>query len=120
VFFRLARVFLNPGLVGLGILDCFAAGLPFVTSPDAKHSPEIAYLDDGVNGMFVKGGPKEYASAVSQLLKDDAKLQKLRSGALMSSQRYTVENMVQNVASGILSCLEISASGTQNRETKDS
>jgi len=48
---RSASVVLNPGLVGLGVLDCFAAGVPLVTMSDALHSPEIEYLEDGFNGV---------------------------------------------------------------------
>ena len=54
-YFRLAHVVLNPGLVGLHVLDSFCAGVPMVTTADARHSPEIAYLEDGNNGLVVQG-----------------------------------------------------------------
>lgn len=41
-WFRASQLFLNPGLVGLHILDSFVAGVPMITTRDAKHSPEVA------------------------------------------------------------------------------
>ena len=51
---RLGRVFMMPGLIGLAILDCAAAGLPAVTTAYPYHSPEIAYLEQGRNGLIVR------------------------------------------------------------------
>jgi glycosyltransferase involved in cell wall biosynthesis len=107
VYFRMADVFLNPGLVGLGILDGFAAGLPFVTTADAKHSPEIAYLENGENGLMIHGDSAAFAAAVVGILRNPAGLAGLRRGALAASEHYTIENMVANVTRGILDCLGV-------------
>jgi len=107
VYFKMADVFLNPGLVGLGILDCFAACLPLVTTRQAKHSPEIAYLIDGENGLLVDGDSREFAEAVSRALADPELLRTLKRGAQSAADRYTIENMVENVKRGILRCLEL-------------
>ena len=105
--FRLAEVVLNPGLVGLGILDSFAAGLPFLTSPNDKHGPEISYLVENVNGLIIPGDAHDYAAAVLRVLHDHGTLERLRLGAVAASGRYTLSNMVKNVEKGILSCLAI-------------
>jgi L-malate glycosyltransferase len=109
VYFRMADVLLNPGLVGLGILDSFAAGLPVITTADAKHSPEIAYLVDGENGLRVNGDSREFAVAVSRTLRDPGVLHKMKQGAQAAADHYTIENMVENVKRGILQCLEVRA-----------
>jgi glycosyltransferase involved in cell wall biosynthesis len=109
VYFRMADVLLNPGLVGLGILDSFAAGLPIITTTDAKHSPEIAYLVDGENGLLVDGDSRAFAAAVSRTLRDTGLLRKMKQGAQAAADHYTIENMVANVKRGILQCLEIRA-----------
>ena len=106
----MADVLLNPGLVGLGILDSFAAGLPIITTADAKHSPEIAYLVDGENGLRVTGDSRVFAAAVSRTLRDPGLLHKMKQGAQACADRYTIENMVENLKRGILRCLEIPAS----------
>jgi glycosyltransferase involved in cell wall biosynthesis len=106
VLFRMAAAFLNPGLVGLAILDSFAAGLPFITTDIPVHSPEIAYLEPGVNGFSVAHDAAVFADTVTALLGDRQRLRELGAGALLTSKRYTVDNMVANVTQGIVSCLE--------------
>jgi L-malate glycosyltransferase len=107
-YFRLARVVLNPGLVGLHILDAFCAGLPLVTTATAKHSTEIVYVENGVNALIAGDRPEEYAGAVINLLEDANRYACISRAASAASRRYTLENMVGNFAEGIVHCLEIS------------
>ncbi len=56
-----ADVMVCPGYVGLNVNHAFCLGLPVVTcsSPDPQiryHSPEIAYLKTGVNGVLAPYG----------------------------------------------------------------
>jgi hypothetical protein len=98
--FSIADIVLNPGLVGLHVLDAFAAGLPMVTTRGAKHSPEIAYLESGRNGLITGDGIDEYADAVVSLLSDpgDSRPGKRPEDAAT----YTVEQMADNFADGWL------------------
>jgi glycosyltransferase involved in cell wall biosynthesis len=105
VLFRSAEVFVNPGLVGLAILDSFAAGLPFVTTDLPIHSPEIAYLEPGVNGLMVPCRVDAWSEAITGLLCERAQLAAMGRAALQSSRKYTVERMAENVARGIERCL---------------
>jgi glycosyltransferase involved in cell wall biosynthesis len=104
--FRISEVFLNPGLVGLAILDTFAGAVPIVTTDVPVHSPEIAYLNSGVNGLIVKNDAAVYAQAVVELLRDPRRLGELRQGALLAARQFSLENMVRNVAGGVVACLE--------------
>ena len=104
-WFRLADVVINPGLVGLHILDSFCSGTPMITTLESRHSPEIAYLRDGVNGLVVQGGPDRYAEAVIALFNDRAKLDAVKQAALSDAQRYTLANMVERFADGIVRCV---------------
>jgi len=104
---KLADLFLMPGLVGLAVLDCFAVGVPIVTTDYPYHSPEFAYLENGVNGIVTKLGQKEYASKVICLLDDDEKRRSLAKNALASSYNYSVENMVDRFAGGILRAINL-------------
>ena len=106
-WFRLASVQLNPGLVGLHVLDSFVAGVPLVTTRDALHGPEIEYLDDGVNGLFVSSEPKRFAADVIELLSDPDRLRAMVDAGRKSAQHYTLANMVTNFADGICHCLGI-------------
>jgi len=100
-YFRLAQVILNPGLVGLHVLDAFCAGVPMVTTADARHSPEIAYLKDGENGLVVDGDATAYADAIIALLQNPSRYAHLNAGALAGAQHYTLQNMVERFTDGI-------------------
>lgn len=105
ICYRAADVVLNPGLVGLGILDAFAAGLAFLTTDIPIHSPEIDYLRPGYNGVITEPDPVVFAAAAVALLNDDARRARLSQGALASAERYSMANMVDRFATGICGCL---------------
>lgn len=105
ICFRMSQIFLMPGLVGLAILDSFAANLPLVTTVDALHSPEIAYLRHEVNGLMLPGDRQAYANGIVELLRNTQRLEFLSMNAGQAAMRYTIENMVSNVTSGILDAL---------------
>lgn len=101
----LADVMLNPGLVGLGILDSFVAGVPMLTTDCGLHSPEIAYLQPGVNGLMTANDLVSYVQAVQALLGNPEELAALKTGCIASSKEFTVENMARNFTQGLLQCL---------------
>lgn len=102
----LGTVMINPGLVGLGILDSFVCGVPMVTTDCGLHSPEIAYLKDGENGLMTANTINDYVTSVVGLLSNDEALVKLRAGCAASAKEYTIENMARNFADGVIRCLE--------------
>ena len=65
-YFLLSDAFLMPGLVGLAVLDCFALGTPLLTTKFPYHSPEIEYLEPGVDGIVSENSLEAYVSAVCQ------------------------------------------------------
>jgi glycosyltransferase involved in cell wall biosynthesis len=101
----LADVMLNPGLVGLGILDSFVSGKPMFTTNCGVHSPEISYLSNWKNGVMTPMNRKIYAETVSEVLQHPEMIEILRVGALTSSSRYTLENMAGRIRDGICACL---------------
>ncbi|MYM76010.1 glycosyltransferase [Duganella sp. FT134W] len=101
----MADVMLNPGMVGLGILDSFCAGSPMFTTDCGMHSPEIAYLESGVNGVMTANDIDSYADAVVRVLVSPALLATLRHGARASATRHTLENMAQRISGGIANAL---------------
>lgn len=109
IFYRFSSLMLNPGLVGLHILDSFCAGLPMITTNDALHSPEYDYLKNNHNGLVTDGNAKAYASAIINLLNKRDSLLSMKSAALADSENYTVENMAENFTQGILKALELEA-----------
>jgi L-malate glycosyltransferase len=105
-YFGISDVVLNPGLVGLHILDGFAMGLPMITTNNAVHSPEIAYMEDGINGLMVDDDPQSYADAVVRVLGNPESLRSFSESALQSSEKYTLEAMVENFVKGFCSALD--------------
>lgn len=105
---RLGRVFMMPGLVGLAVLDCAAAGLPMVTTAYPYHSPEIAYLKPGLNGLIVADwlNPLAYADAVVSLLTNDDLHASLAGGARQIGTEFTIERMVDCFSRGVLAALK--------------
>jgi glycosyltransferase involved in cell wall biosynthesis len=103
----LADVMLNPGLVGLGILDSFASGTPMFTTDCGLHSPEISYMKPGKNGVITRNDVNDYANTVVSVLQQPEAIARLSNGALSSAPRYTVENMAERILNGICSCLSM-------------
>ncbi|OGB33309.1 MAG: hypothetical protein A3F78_16580 [Burkholderiales bacterium RIFCSPLOWO2_12_FULL_61_40] len=106
-YFAASHVFMMPGLVGLAIIDAFVSGLPMVTTDIPIHSPEIAYLENGINGVMTSHRIDSYADGVVSILLDEQYRHALRQGCAESATRYTLEAMVTNFTTGILDCLRL-------------
>lgn len=103
---KMSSVLLNPGMVGLGILDSFVAQVPMVTSACGYHSPEIAYLENGVNGLMTPNDVNAYADVVQGLLEDQSMYRKLREGCARSAKNVSLEKMADHFCEGIERCLD--------------
>lgn len=104
-YLALSDILLNPGLVGLGILDSFVAQVPMVTTDCGLHSPEIAYLKQDQNGLMTANTIEAYVEGVQKIIHDTAYRNILHQGCAESAKHYTVENMAKNFLNGILSAL---------------
>ncbi|MGD0959415.1 MAG: glycosyltransferase family 4 protein [Methylomonas sp.] len=99
--FKSAQIFLNPGMVGLAILDAFTAGLPLMTTNQKMHSPEIDYLNSGYNGIMSSFNMEDFAQAVISVLNSESTLNYFQHNARNSSHQYSIENMVENFFIGL-------------------
>ena len=106
-FMLISKLLLMPGLVGLVIIDAFTFGLPLVTTDCKIHSPEIDYLENGINGIMTENNLTDYTNAVIKLLENENERQKLVKGCKKSASKYTMENMVNNFFNGILSAINL-------------
>lgn len=100
-----ATVMLNPGLVGLGILDSFVCEVPMLTTDCGLHSPEIVYLESGVNGLMTANTMDDYVRESVALLQNPDRLHEMKLACRHSGTQYTVENMARNFADGVERCL---------------
>lgn len=99
--FSCADVFLNPGMIGLAILDAFSAGLPVFTTRQAAHSPEIDYLQEHFNGLMSDYNLNDYTAMVLSVLESTALLDQLKNNARLSSNQFSIEQMAENFSLGI-------------------
>jgi glycosyltransferase involved in cell wall biosynthesis len=95
---------LNPGLVGLNILDSFAAKVPLVTTDCSLHSPEIAYLGP-TNGVMTENTVACYSKTCVELLSGDGEISRLREGCAAAAKLYSMDNMVERFTDGIVAAL---------------
>lgn len=98
----LGDVLLMPGMVGLVVLDAFVLGLPIITTDCGIHSPEIAYLEHGVNGLVTEDTPTAFAQVVGDVVTDRRRLESLRASAHSSAGSYSIQAMADRFAKGIM------------------
>lgn len=115
VVLSLATVILNPGMVGLTVIDSLTAGVPMITMDSGLHSPEIVYLKSGVNGLITPNDLASYANAVADLLQDPRRLAELRAGCALEAGSLSIEEMAYRFCVGIQKCLALRGSAVVKR-----
>ncbi len=100
-YFLMSKAMLMPGMVGLAVVDSFVGGTPLFTTDIPMHSPEIAYLVNGVNGAITPDSKDAYAYAVVEYLNSESLQVALQQGCQESAKKYSLESMVNNFAIGI-------------------
>jgi glycosyltransferase involved in cell wall biosynthesis len=107
-YFLISKFLLNPGLVGLSIIDSFIFEVPLITTDCKLHSPEIDYLENGINGLMIENNITRYSSTVVDLLLNNDKRLILVEGCKQYAKKYTMTNMVDNFYDGIVHALNSS------------
>ena len=114
LYVKCADVILNPGMVGLGILDSFVFGAPMITTACGIHSPEIAYLRPGENGLMTRDDVDDYATVVSSLLDDPAAIHRIGKSCLASAAEYSLDGMASRFVDGIVRALAAPRADSDN------
>ena len=109
VYFKSSHALLMPAVVGLVILDSFAAGIPIFTLDLPTHPPEIEYLRHGENGFKTAPDINSYADAVHRFLFNTDLSEKVSVQCHADAIKFTLENMVERYAAGIDNCLKAAA-----------
>lgn len=91
---------LNPGMVGLGIVDAFAMRLPTITTDCGIHSPEIAYLENGSNGLIVPDNIEAFVDAVVRVLSDPLLQTTLANGCASTTKQLSIQAMASRFVEG--------------------
>ena len=105
MYFKIAKVLLIPGLVGLAVLDSFSFRTPLITTDYEFHSPEIEYVRNGSNGLITENSKECYVAAITEYFSDRKLQDQLIRGCINSQKEYSTEVMVENFKHGILTCL---------------
>jgi glycine cleavage system protein P-like pyridoxal-binding family len=79
-------------------------GIPLVTTDCGIHSPEIAYLENGVNGIMSEPTESAFAAAVSELIQSDD-LALIKRNASNDGNKYTIAAMTRNFVAGLMKVL---------------
>lgn len=105
VYFKASDVLLQPGTVGLVSVDSFVAGIPLYTTNLDSHGPEIAFIENEINGWITENNLMAYVNSVSEYLPSRERQEKLKKGCQASAKLYTLESMVDRFSEGIVRCL---------------
>jgi glycosyltransferase involved in cell wall biosynthesis len=105
LFLAMSNVMLNPGAVGLSVLDSFAAGVPCITTDCGLHGPEISYLKSEVNGLITPNSVAAFSKGAIRILSDDGLYASLKNQCSKSAHMFSLELMVERFCDGIEKCL---------------
>ncbi len=110
--FRMSDAVVIPGYVGLAVNHAFAHGLPVITCHSETHSPEIEYIQDGLNGLIMPS-LQELGSGLLHFATSGELRRSLAAGALRSRDKLDLQRMVDAFDSGVRRALERSRTGCQ-------
>lgn len=105
LYFRAADIFLQPGAMGLGVLDSFAFETPMIAAESAFHGPEFEYLVNDYNGIISSGKLEDYVNDIAALVSSPEKYNYIKSNCKLMVDKYNNEVMVANFTEGICSVL---------------
>lgn len=90
---RSSHVVFIPGHSGLSIVHAFCYGKPYMTLASyLRHPPEIDYLQDGVNGLLLRGDITADCRRIAAFLKDEHRYKKCCEAAYAKAISLSVEN----------------------------
>lgn len=102
--YRASDALVIPGYVGLAVNRGFAHGMPIITIESSLHSPEIDYVENGINGLILapdtgfREGLRRFAT--------DADLRAhLTRGALATRSKLDLGKMVAAFDEGVSAAL---------------
>ncbi len=100
-YLTVAKAMLIPGVVGLAIVDSFAACVPLFTTDIPGHGPEIAYLEEQKTGFVTSFDEDAYSKAVIEFLENPMQQATVREQLKRASTTITHEAMVGRFARGV-------------------
>lgn len=102
----ICEIILNPGPVGLSVVQGFSLGTPIITCvPDETgpfHGPEYSYIIHNYNGMIVENNLLSLIKAMKELLCNPKHIRSLSDNAFITAKdSLSIENMLAGFQSAI-------------------
>ena len=91
--FSKSALFVNPGFIGLGLLDACAMGVPVLLSSAVNHSHEYEYFEDTAGFLISGKSANDFASSIIKISEDRLTLESKSFKAISLASKYTIENM---------------------------
>ena len=89
LYLKSADISVMPGMTGLAIVHSFVLGKPYITVDSPYHSPEICYLQQGINGLMANNNLDAFCDAVSLLVESPVK----RKAMGESAYQYAIDEL---------------------------
>ena len=89
LYLKSADISVMPGMTGLAIVHSFVLGKPYITVDSPYHSPEICYLQQGINGLMADNNLDAFCDAVSLLVESPVK----RKAMGESAYQYAIDEL---------------------------
>ena len=102
---RIGAAIVVPGYLGLAVTHGFAHGIPTLTRRGQLHSPEIEYLEDGINGLLLPEDPEAFFSALDGFINDRELQMKLSEGAKQAAGCFSMINMARTFDELVRECV---------------
>ena len=104
---RQVHVVFLPGHTGLSIVHAFCYGKPFVAMSNyLHHPPEIDYLEDGVNGLFLSGEMESDIPRLVSMLSNPGTYEEFCRNAFSSAQKLSVQKWCEDIHAALSSEVE--------------
>ena len=92
LYLKSADISVMPGMTGLAIVHSFVLGKPYITVDSPYHSPEICYLQQGINGLMADNNLDAFCDAISLLVESPVK----RNAMGESAYQYAIHELSMN------------------------
>jgi glycosyltransferase involved in cell wall biosynthesis len=102
--YRASDALVIPGYVGLAVNRGFAHGMPVITIRSDLHSPEIDYVESGVNGLILAAD--RFRDGLRSFAEDAALRERLARGALATRDKLDLARMVAAFDDGVAAALK--------------
>ena len=101
---RQVHVVFLPGHTGLSIVHAFCYGKPFVAMSNyLHHPPEIDYLEDGFNGLYLSGDMESDIPRFVNILSDTGRYEEFCRNAFSSARELSVQKWCEDIHAALSS-----------------